>query len=47
MGAAGVKRLLLASGLVLELLDGRCECPLKVTSAVLMLSKFSEPLGKL
>ena len=47
MGAAGVEELPLALDLVLELLDGRCECLLKVTLAVLMLLKFSEPLGKL
>ena len=47
MGAAGSEELLLALDLVLELLSGRCECLLKVTLPVLMLSKFSEPLVKL
>ena len=47
MGAAGVEELPLALDLVLKLLGGRCECLLKVTSAVLMLSRFPEPLEKL
>ena len=45
MGAAGVEELPLALDLVLELLDGRCKCPLTVPLALLL--KFSEPLVKL
>ena len=47
MGAAGVEQLPLALDLVLELLDGRCEWPLKVTLAVSMLLEFLKPLGNL
>ena len=47
MDAAGVEESMLALDLVLELLDGRCECLLKVPLALLMLSKFLEPLVKL